>query len=53
MNEYTAHLKFRQWFVEMMADKIGNDLSIEEALMTCLNEMGIFSEVKVEEATTQ
>jgi len=53
MNEYTARLKFRQWFVEMMADKVGDVLSVEEALMTCLNETGIFSEVKVEEATTQ
>lgn len=50
MNEYTARLKFRQWFVEMMADKVGDVLSVEETLMTCLNEMGIFEDVKIEAA---
>lgn len=53
MNDYIIHAKFRRWFVEMMADKVGDVLSVEEALMICLNEMGIFSEVKVEEATTK
>ena len=53
MSDYIIHAKPRKWFVEMMADKVGDALSVEEALTTCLNEMGIFSEVKIEEVTTQ
>ena len=50
MNNYIIHAKFRNWFIEMMADKTGDNLSIEEALTVCLNEMGIFEDVKIEAA---